>query len=93
MKEPHDFIREAENNQSQDATVPEHTENPPSKKIRLDTTEADSHFEGDTAMVPVSDEPDKKTAESGVCVVCLGVLQEFCDRAHATKVCSSQTFE
>ncbi|XP_062303940.1 putative tRNA pseudouridine synthase Pus10 [Osmerus eperlanus] len=86
VKELHDFIREAENNQSQDATVPEHTENPPSKKIRLDTTDADSHFEGDTAMVPVSDEPDKKTADSEVCVVCLGVLQEFCDRAHATKI-------
>uniref|UniRef100_A0A674D5T5 tRNA pseudouridine(55) synthase n=1 Tax=Salmo trutta TaxID=8032 RepID=A0A674D5T5_SALTR len=81
------FISDSENNECQDAAVLEqHTEDPPSKKIKMDAAETDVQSEGDSAVVPtVMEEGDAKPAD--VCAVCLGVLQEFCDEAYAIKVC------
>uniref|UniRef100_A0A674D5E7 tRNA pseudouridine synthase Pus10 n=1 Tax=Salmo trutta TaxID=8032 RepID=A0A674D5E7_SALTR len=80
------FISDSENNECQDAAVLEqHTEDPPSKKIKMDAAETDVQSEGDSAVVPtVMEEGDAKPAD--VCAVCLGVLQEFCDEAYAIKV-------
>uniref|UniRef100_A0A674BGE9 tRNA pseudouridine(55) synthase n=1 Tax=Salmo trutta TaxID=8032 RepID=A0A674BGE9_SALTR len=83
------FISDSENNESQDAAVLEqHTEDPPSKKMKMDAAEMDVQSEGDSAVVPtVMEEGDAEPADSDVCVVCLGVLQQFCDEAYAIKVC------
>uniref|UniRef100_A0A4W5PID9 tRNA pseudouridine synthase Pus10 n=1 Tax=Hucho hucho TaxID=62062 RepID=A0A4W5PID9_9TELE len=82
------FIGDSENNNSQDAAMLEqHTEDPPSKKMKMDAAETDVRSEGDSAVVPtVMEEGDAKPADSDVCVVCLGVLQEFCDEAYAIKI-------
>ncbi|XP_024252384.1 tRNA pseudouridine synthase Pus10 [Oncorhynchus tshawytscha] len=81
------FISDSENNKSQNAAVLEqHTEDPPRKKIKMDAAETDVQSEGDSAVVPaVMEEGDAKPADSDVCAVCLGVLQEFCDEAYAIK--------
>ncbi|XP_078146873.1 tRNA pseudouridine synthase Pus10 isoform X2 [Centroberyx gerrardi] len=71
----------AENDKSHDAAVPEPTEDPPSKRMKLDHGATGDQSEADAAAEPVGPQ-----AESRVCVVCLGVLQEFCDRTHATKI-------
>lgn len=66
----------------------QHTEDPPSKKMKMDAAEMDVQSEGDSAVVPtVMEEGDAEPADSDVCVVCLGVLQQFCDEAYAIKVC------
>uniref|UniRef100_A0A674BF08 tRNA pseudouridine synthase Pus10 n=1 Tax=Salmo trutta TaxID=8032 RepID=A0A674BF08_SALTR len=82
------FISDSENNESQDAAVLEqHTEDPPSKKMKMDAAEMDVQSEGDSAVVPtVMEEGDAEPADSDVCVVCLGVLQQFCDEAYAIKI-------
>ncbi|XP_045561861.1 tRNA pseudouridine synthase Pus10 isoform X4 [Salmo salar] len=82
------FISDSESNECQDAAVLEqHTEDPPSKKIKMDAAETDVQSEGDSAVVPtVMEEGDAKPADSDVCAVCLGVLQEFCDEAYAIKI-------
>uniref|UniRef100_A0A8C7HGT5 tRNA pseudouridine synthase Pus10 n=1 Tax=Oncorhynchus kisutch TaxID=8019 RepID=A0A8C7HGT5_ONCKI len=82
------FISDSENNKSQDAAVLEqHTEDPPRKKIKMDAAETGVQSEGDSAVVPaVMEEGDAKPADSDVCAVCLGVLQEFCDEAYAIKI-------
>ncbi|KAM4611487.1 tRNA pseudouridine synthase Pus10 [Polymixia lowei] len=76
-----------ENNRSQDAAVPEPTEDPPNKKIKLDPTVTDIQSEGDTAAVSMTTEQvHLKAEESHVCVACLGILQELCDKTHAIKM-------
>ncbi|CAB1344851.1 unnamed protein product [Coregonus sp. 'balchen'] len=82
------FISDSENNESQDAAVLEqHTEDPPSKKRKMDAAETYVQSEGDSAVVPtVMEEGDAKPADSDVCVACLGVLQELCDKAYAIKI-------
>ncbi|KAL1006103.1 hypothetical protein UPYG_G00067910 [Umbra pygmaea] len=83
-----DFIRDAENKVAQVAGVPEQlTEDPPSKKIKLDTAKIDDQSEDESVLVPtVTDQGNAEPMDSDVCVVCLGVLQDFCDEAHATKI-------
>uniref|UniRef100_A0A8C7QSL2 tRNA pseudouridine synthase Pus10 n=1 Tax=Oncorhynchus mykiss TaxID=8022 RepID=A0A8C7QSL2_ONCMY len=75
------FVSDKENNGSQDAAVLEqHKEDPPSKKMKMDAAETDVQSEGDSAVVAtVMEEGDAEPADSDVCVVCLGVLQQFCD--------------
>lgn len=53
------------------ASGPEVQAEPPSKRAKL--------------QLPA--DPDAAAGESGVCVACLGVLQELCDVTQATKVC------
>uniref|UniRef100_A0A8C7KMU3 tRNA pseudouridine(55) synthase n=1 Tax=Oncorhynchus kisutch TaxID=8019 RepID=A0A8C7KMU3_ONCKI len=83
------FVSDSENNESQDAAVLEqHKEDPPSKKMKMDAAKTDIQSEGDSAVVAtVMEEGDAEPADSDVCVVCLGVLQQFCDEAYAIKVC------
>uniref|UniRef100_A0A3P8ZZI6 tRNA pseudouridine synthase Pus10 n=1 Tax=Esox lucius TaxID=8010 RepID=A0A3P8ZZI6_ESOLU len=83
------FINDEETNVTKDSAVQDQlTKDPPSKKIKLDTAKTDVQAEGDSALVPtVTEEGGARLVKSDVCVVCLGVLQEFCDEAYATKVC------
>ncbi|XP_060944598.1 putative tRNA pseudouridine synthase Pus10 isoform X2 [Limanda limanda] len=60
------------NNKSHDAP-----EDPPSKRAKLEPTETDAGSE---------EKEEDAAAESRVCVVCLGILQEFCDTAQAVKI-------
>uniref|UniRef100_A0A665TNC6 tRNA pseudouridine synthase Pus10 n=1 Tax=Echeneis naucrates TaxID=173247 RepID=A0A665TNC6_ECHNA len=62
-----------ENNKSHNAPGSEAPEEPPSKRTKLESE--------DEAAAELKDE------ESNVCVVCLGILQEFCGPAQAAKVC------
>ena len=63
------------------------SDDPPSKRIKLDSDgKADG---GETEGVPmVTAEPTADGTESSVCVVCLGVLQDFCNPSFTKKVCS-----
>lgn len=82
LKELQAFITEAvqeppestEEDGSHDPSGPE----PPSKRAKFQRPAS----EEDAAAAETLQEK-----ESRVCVVCLGVLQEFCDIAQATKVC------
>ncbi|KAG9350548.1 hypothetical protein JZ751_026914 [Albula glossodonta] len=80
------FASAEESDKSNDATDKEPTEDPPCKKMRLETEQ--SHTEGgDKAETsPAQAQTDPDSADSEVCVVCLGVLQHFCDKAFAKKV-------
>uniref|UniRef100_A0A3P8Y9B4 tRNA pseudouridine synthase Pus10 n=1 Tax=Esox lucius TaxID=8010 RepID=A0A3P8Y9B4_ESOLU len=82
------FINDEETNVTKDSAVQDQlTKDPPSKKIKLDTAKTDVQAEGDSALVPtVTEEGGARLVKSDVCVVCLGVLQEFCDEAYATKI-------
>ncbi|KAM3842518.1 tRNA pseudouridine synthase Pus10 [Diretmus argenteus] len=82
-----------DNDTSQGATVPggreehdksrdvaEAAEDPPSKRMKLET---DVQVEGDAAA---AEEVKVEAEESHVCVLCLGILQEHCDKMHAVKI-------
>ncbi|XP_012677961.2 putative tRNA pseudouridine synthase Pus10 [Clupea harengus] len=61
------------------------SDDPPSKRIKLDSDgKADG---GETEGVPmVTAEPTADGTESSVCVVCLGVLQDFCNPSFTKKI-------
>ncbi|XP_076585226.1 tRNA pseudouridine synthase Pus10 [Chaetodon auriga] len=66
---------------SQDAAVSEPPEDPPSKRAKLESIDTAAPSEEDSAaVVKLKDE------ESGVCVVCLGILQELCGTPQAVKI-------
>ncbi|XP_070846907.1 tRNA pseudouridine synthase Pus10 [Chaetodon trifascialis] len=70
-----------ENYKSQDAAVSEPPEDPPSKRAKLEPSETAAPSEEDSAaVVKLKDE------ESGVCVVCLGILQDLCGTPQAVKI-------
>ncbi|XP_071359738.1 tRNA pseudouridine synthase Pus10 [Trachinotus anak] len=70
-----------ENNKSHDAAVSEAPEDPPSKRAKLEPSETDAQAEEDAAAVV-----KLRGEESRVCVVCLGILQEFCGTPQAVKI-------
>ncbi|CAK6978635.1 LOW QUALITY PROTEIN: putative tRNA pseudouridine synthase Pus10 [Scomber scombrus] len=61
-----------EDNKSQDASVSEASDDPPSKKAKLDPG--------------VSDAPPEGVKESDVCMLCLGILQDLCGPSRAVKI-------
>lgn len=63
-----------ENIKSHDAAGPELPEDPPSKRVKLEPSEAAAGAVG------------VKDGKWSVCVVCLGILQELCGAAQAVKV-------
>ncbi|XP_062244297.1 putative tRNA pseudouridine synthase Pus10 [Platichthys flesus] len=74
-------------NKSHDAAVSDSTgdnnshdaaEDPPSKRAKLDPNQTTAGSE--------EKEEEDAAAMSRVCVVCLGILQEFCDTAQAVKI-------
>ncbi|XP_041820487.1 putative tRNA pseudouridine synthase Pus10 isoform X1 [Chelmon rostratus] len=76
------------NNKSQDAAVSEPPEDPPSKRAKLEPSATGALSEEDTAaVVKLKDEV------SGVCVVCLGILQELCGTPQAVKIAEAVTAE
>ncbi|XP_036411211.1 putative tRNA pseudouridine synthase Pus10 [Megalops cyprinoides] len=88
MNELHTFVSAGECGKSHDVPDHERTEDPPCKRVKLDTVE------GDTEVVPHAQaESDLDTAGPKVCVVCLGVLQHFCDKTFAKKVSEAVTAE
>lgn len=87
LRELQDFIRGTEDtvsqdgdNKSHDAAASESSEDPPSKRAKLEPA-GGSEAEGDGADVVKQDD-----GESCVCAVCLGVLQELSDASQAMKV-------
>ncbi|XP_053191125.1 LOW QUALITY PROTEIN: putative tRNA pseudouridine synthase Pus10 [Scomber japonicus] len=61
-----------EDNKSHDASVLEASDDPPSKKAKLDPG--------------VSDAPSAEVKESDVCMLCLGILQDLCGPSRAVKI-------
>uniref|UniRef100_A0A8B9JYP7 tRNA pseudouridine(55) synthase n=1 Tax=Astyanax mexicanus TaxID=7994 RepID=A0A8B9JYP7_ASTMX len=60
---------------------PTQTEDPPSKKLKLETLQAGD--DGGTETLTANAEPK---VQSEICVACLGVLQDFCDQSYTTQV-------
>ncbi|KAJ8365859.1 hypothetical protein SKAU_G00146900 [Synaphobranchus kaupii] len=90
--ELHAFVSE-EGDESNDTTKQENSEDPPCKKARLETVQGNSEG-GDPAGVPQTQPgTDVDAAVSSVCVVCLGVLQQHCDKTFAQKVSEAVTAE
>ncbi|KAJ8389921.1 hypothetical protein AAFF_G00113900 [Aldrovandia affinis] len=85
-----------EHGKSGDAPEKGPTERPPCKKMRLETAQGSGEG-GDTEGIPEAhadaDVDTTATAESKVCVACLGVLQYFCDKTYAKKVAEAVTAE
>lgn len=91
LEELHAFIKNepvrdsadaTEENKSHDASGSEAQGDPPSKRAKLELCASADASKDDAATVET-----QKDEEPHVCVVCLGVLQEFCDVTQATKVC------
>ncbi|KAJ8285098.1 hypothetical protein COCON_G00039480 [Conger conger] len=83
-----------------EATAQDPPGDPPCKKARLETEQGNTGA-GDQAGAPGDQagapgprpETGSGTAEPGVCVVCLGVLQHYCDHAFARRVSEAVTAE
>ncbi|XP_010728595.2 tRNA pseudouridine synthase Pus10 [Larimichthys crocea] len=69
------------NNKSLDAAASETSEDPPSKRAKLEPSVTEAPSEEDAAAVL-----KLKDEESRVCVVCLGILQELCGNTQAVKI-------
>ncbi|KAJ8002130.1 hypothetical protein DPEC_G00176630 [Dallia pectoralis] len=87
-KDLHAFISNAETDKPNDSALQDHlTKDPPSKKMKLDTAQTDDQSEADCILVrTVTEDGCTKPVESVACVVCLGVLQEFCDLDFARQI-------
>lgn len=98
-KELHAFINSAKVAQPDDAkpqgnaAVPDEPapqtfpDDPPSKRIKLDSDSKADGGESEGVSAETADPTDDST-ESSVCVVCLGVLQDFCNPDFTKKVLS-----
>uniref|UniRef100_A0A8B9K178 tRNA pseudouridine synthase Pus10 n=1 Tax=Astyanax mexicanus TaxID=7994 RepID=A0A8B9K178_ASTMX len=75
------FLSEADDQPSCEASDPTQTEDPPSKKLKLETLQAGD--DGGTETLTANAEPK---VQSEICVACLGVLQDFCDQSYTTQV-------
>lgn len=60
-------------------------DDPPSKRIKLDSDDKVDGGENE-GVSTVAEDPTDDSAESSVCVVCLGVLQDFCNPDFTKKV-------
>uniref|UniRef100_A0A3B1JS72 tRNA pseudouridine(55) synthase n=1 Tax=Astyanax mexicanus TaxID=7994 RepID=A0A3B1JS72_ASTMX len=78
------FLSEADDQPSCEASDPTQTEDPPSKKLKLETLQAGD--DGGTETLTANAEPK---VQSEICVACLGVLQDFCDQSYTTQVCDA----
>uniref|UniRef100_A0A8B9K186 tRNA pseudouridine(55) synthase n=1 Tax=Astyanax mexicanus TaxID=7994 RepID=A0A8B9K186_ASTMX len=74
-------LYEADDQPSCEASDPTQTEDPPSKKLKLETLQAGD--DGGTETLTANAEPK---VQSEICVACLGVLQDFCDQSYTTQV-------
>ncbi|KAM9315070.1 tRNA pseudouridine synthase Pus10 isoform 1-T3 [Pholidichthys leucotaenia] len=71
-----------ENNRSHNAVEPEASQDPPSKRAKLDPSVSTAQSEEDVAAAAVR----LKDEGSCVCVACLGVLQDLCGSTQAVKI-------
>ncbi|KAI4895555.1 hypothetical protein NFI96_027024, partial [Prochilodus magdalenae] len=74
------FLSEAGGEHSHEASEQTQTEDPPSKKLKLDSAVQDGSSENPAADA----EPE---VQSDICVACLGVLQDFCNQSYTKQVC------
>lgn len=79
-KELLEFLGKGDGEQSHDASGDAETADPPCKKMKLESPQP---LSGENASAEGVTEPK---ARSGVCVVCVGVLQHFCDQSYAKQV-------
>ncbi|KAL4639943.1 putative tRNA pseudouridine synthase Pus10 isoform X1 [Arapaima gigas] len=84
MCELQSFVNAREIDTSKDSAGKEHRDIPPCKKIRLDSQQSSEKDGKDASSVTKNSD----TTDSSICVVCLGMLQHFCDKAFAKKVFS-----
>ncbi|XP_030636619.1 tRNA pseudouridine synthase Pus10 [Chanos chanos] len=78
------FVRDSEKEQTHDVTIQTQKDDPPQKKLKLENSQAGEH--DTSAAATVTAECGRDTAGASVCVVCLGVLQDFCNHGFAKKV-------
>ncbi|KAL6481820.1 hypothetical protein MHYP_G00099000 [Metynnis hypsauchen] len=76
------FLSEADGQQSHDASEQTQAEDPPCKKLKLDS----AHVGQDSSSEASATHTEPKV-QSEICVACLGVLQDFCDLSYTTQVC------
>ncbi|XP_075993042.1 tRNA pseudouridine synthase Pus10 [Genypterus blacodes] len=81
-KDPAALEAVGEDDKSHDASVPGAGEDPPSKRIKLETA-TEGQPEGGAGA---EEQLNPKNQESHVCIVCLGILQELCDATQAMKI-------
>jgi len=79
----------AGNAQQGTGTEPEPADDPPKKRMKLDDSSEGS--EGSDGSDGSKEAEAPPAPAPGICVVCLGVLQEYCSRDHAVKVRSNQS--
>ncbi|XP_060755557.1 putative tRNA pseudouridine synthase Pus10 [Neoarius graeffei] len=79
-KELLEFLGKGDGEQSHDASGDAETADPPCKKMKLESPQP---LSGENASAEGVTEPK---ARSGVCVVCVGVLQHFCNQSYAKQV-------
>uniref|UniRef100_W5NGV8 tRNA pseudouridine synthase Pus10 n=1 Tax=Lepisosteus oculatus TaxID=7918 RepID=W5NGV8_LEPOC len=82
--ELHRFAKPDES--SNPTAAAEEEEDPPCKRIKLEGAEISVAGEKGTAIPLPGDSFDTQKNEQNVCVVCLGVLQDFCDKDFAQKM-------
>ncbi|XP_023680792.1 tRNA pseudouridine synthase Pus10 [Paramormyrops kingsleyae] len=80
------FIHEKVADESHGATEEVPADSPPCKKVRLEAEQGGEVHEGGEDISVVE-------GKSKICVVCLGVLQDFCDKDFAKKVAEAVTSE
>uniref|UniRef100_A0A3B4C9R8 tRNA pseudouridine(55) synthase n=1 Tax=Pygocentrus nattereri TaxID=42514 RepID=A0A3B4C9R8_PYGNA len=71
------FLSEADGEQSHGAAEQTQTEDPPCKKLKLDSAPVGQ--DGSSEASAAHTEPN---VQSEICVACLGVLQDFCDLSY-----------
>ncbi|XP_064172380.1 putative tRNA pseudouridine synthase Pus10 isoform X2 [Anguilla rostrata] len=92
--ELHAFVSDEEGDKPSDGAKQERPEDPPCKKARLETEQGDAEDGDGAGGTQPQPETDVDTAVSStVCVVCLGVLQHYCDKTFAKKVSEVVTAE
>uniref|UniRef100_A0AAY5EYD8 tRNA pseudouridine(55) synthase n=1 Tax=Electrophorus electricus TaxID=8005 RepID=A0AAY5EYD8_ELEEL len=68
--------------QSHDASGQDQADNPPCKKMKLESVRAGEEASAEPPALEA--QPD---AQPATCVTCLGVLQDFCHQSFVTQVC------
>ncbi|XP_035390932.1 putative tRNA pseudouridine synthase Pus10 isoform X2 [Electrophorus electricus] len=76
------FLSQADSGQSHDASGQDQADNPPCKKMKLESVRAGEEASAEPPALEA--QPD---AQPATCVTCLGVLQDFCHQSFVTQVC------
>uniref|UniRef100_A0AAY5ETS3 tRNA pseudouridine synthase Pus10 n=1 Tax=Electrophorus electricus TaxID=8005 RepID=A0AAY5ETS3_ELEEL len=74
------FLSQADSGQSHDASGQDQADNPPCKKMKLESVRAGEEASAEPPALEA--QPD---AQPATCVTCLGVLQDFCHQSFVTQ--------